>query len=246
MKKNLPFKPPKKTRLYEEVADQIKEAIYEGQLKPGDRLPPERELCTIFKVGRPTIREALRSLTVMGLLETTHGYKGSVVKENDITQYMETMREQLAWLIKTDSKTLEELWEVRKYIELGIAHAVAQNAGEEDIKRLDDQMEKMRACGKDIDAYFGLAVEFHQQLALASGNKIFYLIWEMLHDILLRGYEPILHDLFPDGPGKLFEANVGMLKAIKSKDSKLIDRAMETHANDEFLFDKRLLAATKG
>jgi hypothetical protein len=50
----------------------------------------------------------------------------------------------------------------------------------------------MGACGDDIDAYFHLAVEFHQQLALASKNKIFFLIWEMFHDVLLKGYIPIV------------------------------------------------------
>lgn len=237
MNQSLPFKALVKTRLYEEVAEQIKQAIFDGQLKPGDRLPSERELCKVFNVGRPTIREALRTLTVMGLLETGHGYKGSVVRENDITQYMDAMREQLSWLIKADQKTLKELWEVRKFIELGIAQSVAIHASREDMERLEQQIEKMKAAGKDIDTYFDLAVEFHQQLAQATGNKIFFLIWEMFHDILLKGYVPILNDLFPEGPAKLLEVNILMLEAIKSKDPKRIDRAMEIHADEECFFD---------
>lgn len=240
MNQTLPFKPLAKTRLYEAVAEQIKQAIYDGQLKPGDRLPSERELCKMFNVGRPTIREALRTLTVMGLLETNHGFKGSVIKESDITQYIEAMREQLSWLIKADKRTLKELWEVRKFIELGIAQSVAVNASQEDIERLERQIEKMGACGTDIDTYFDLAVEFHQQLALATGNKIFFLIWEMFHDILLKGYVPILNDLFPDGPSKLLEVNILMLEAIKSKDPNRIDKAMEIHANEECFFSSHI------
>ena len=238
MPNKLPFTPPKKTRLYEDVAEQIKQAIYDGVLKPGDHLPSERELCGVFNVGRPTIREALRTLTVMGLLETNHGFKGSVVKENDITQYMESVREQLSWLIKTDKKTLKELWEVRKYIELGIAHLVANNARPDDFNKIDALILKMKLCGKDAKAYFTLAVEFHRQLALASGNKIFYLIWEMFHDILLKGYMPNLNELFPEGCEKLLEVNTEMLEAIKSRDTERIDKAMEAHASSENLFGK--------
>ena len=236
MQKSLPFKPLKKTRLYEDVADQIKKAIYEGHLKPGDRLPSERKLCEMFNVGRPTIREALRTLSVLGLVEINHGSKGSTVKDHDITQYMEAIREELSWLIKVEGKTLEDLWEVRKYIELGIAHSAATNATEKDLKKLDRLIKKMEASWDDIQTYFRIAVEFHQELALSTKNKIFYLVWEMFHDILLKGYIPILEEIFPEGPSKLFEANKVLLNAIKSKDPNAIDKAMEMHAEEEKFF----------
>lgn len=236
MRKSLPFTPLKKIRLYEEVAEQIKQSIFTGQLKPGDRLPPERELCDIFNVGRPTIREALRTLSILGLIEVNAGIKGSIVKECDINQYMEAIREQLSWLIKVDKKTIEDVWEVRKYIELGIAHSLVINATKKDLKKLDHIIKKMEACSDDIQAYFRLAVEFHQELALSTKNKIFYMVWEIFHDILLKGYIPILEEIFPEGPSKLLEANKILLSAIKSKDPDAIDKAMETHAEEEKFF----------
>src|SRR5210317_1269664 len=99
MKKSLQFKHLKKTRLYEEITDQVKDAILEGHLKPGERLPSERDLCEMFGVGRPTVREALRVLDNMGLIEIGPGVKGSTVKDVDITQYMEAVREQMSHLI---------------------------------------------------------------------------------------------------------------------------------------------------
>ncbi|MBW1955376.1 MAG: FadR family transcriptional regulator [Deltaproteobacteria bacterium] len=236
MKPIFPFRPLKKKRLYEEVADQIKQAIYDGQISPGDRLPSEREFSQLFGVGRPTIREALRTLSVMGLIEINPGFKGAVVKDIDITRYMEAVREQLAWLINTDEHTLKELWEVRKYIELGIAHAVAANATKKEIHELEQLIKEMKACTDDIEAYFHLAVEFHQRLALMSRNKIFFIIWEMFHDVLLRGYMPILKDIFPDGPDKLLEANLVLVKAIKSGDPEAIEKAMEFHVREEKFF----------
>ena len=236
----VPFKKIQRSRLYEEIVEQIKKAILGGQLKPGDRLPSERELSQTFNVGRPAVREALRSLSAMGLIEVSMGKKGSTVKETDISRYMSAIREQLSWLIKTDKRGLHELWEVRKYIELGIAHSASANATKKEITQLEMLMKKMEASSNDIEKYFELAVEFHETLALASKNKIFYIVWGMFEDVLLRGYLPIINDLFPTGPSKLLEANRLLLKAIKSKDSEAINKAMEIHAGDERLFSSNL------
>lgn len=229
----LPFHKIQKARLYEEAADQIKHAIFDGVLKPGDRLPSERELCEMFGVGRPTIRESLRILENMGLIEIGIGAKGSTVKEVDVTQYMEAVREQLSCLIRVDEEEIKDLWEVRRYIEVGIAHSAALNATEEDFTKLDRLVEEMDACGDDINSYFPVAIKFHQQLAQASKNRIFYVIWEIFHHILLKGYMPILDKLFPEGPSRLREPNKTILQAIKSKDPVAIDRAMMNHAEEE-------------
>ena len=238
MQKFLPFKPLRKIRLYEEVAEQIKVSIFNGRLKSGDRLPPERELCKIFNVGRPTIREALRTLTIMGLIEVNTGRKGSLIKDSDITQYMDAMREQLSWLIKADEKTIKDLWEVRKYIELGIAHSLAFNGTKSDFEKLDRYIKKMEARKKDIQAYFPIAVEFHKEMALSTKNKVFFLFWEIFHDILLKVYVPILGEIFPEGGSKLLGANKMLLKAIKSRNPDAIDKAMENHASEEKFFGK--------
>ena len=233
MKGHLPFSQIKKTRLYEEVADQIKKAIFDGELKPGDRLPSERELCKVFGVGRPAIREALRTLSVMGLIEVNTGVRGSFIKEVNITQYLEAVREQLAWLIKLGEDTVQELWEVRKYMEIGIAHLAARNATPDDFEELDRLMEEMDACGDDIYAYFPIAVEFHRKLAMATKNRVFFVLWEIFEDILLKGYTPILDKLFPEGPVRLREPNRVLLQAIKSGDLAAIDKAMDLHADEE-------------
>ena len=236
MSRSTPFKKIHRSRLYEEIADQIKIAIRKGELKPGDRLPSERELSQTFDVGRPAIREALRSLSAMDLIEVNMGKKGSVVKETDVPRYMAAIREQLSWLLRTDKKELHELWEVRKYIELGIAHSAAAHATKKDIKKLEHLVKRMESASENIHKYLELAVKFHETLAQASKNKIFFIVWGMFEDVLLKGYLPIIDELFPEGPGKLLEANRVLLKAIKSKDSEAINKAMEIHASDENLF----------
>ena len=233
MRKRLPFTPLKRARLYEEVAEQIKQAIFDGVLKPGDSLPSERDLCESFGVGRPTVREALRILSIMGLIEIGTGVKGSTVKDVDITQYLEAVREQLAWLIRVDEQTIDNLWEVRQYIEIGIAHCAAEHATDQDLERLSVLVNQMENHLADIYAYFPLAVEFHQELALATKNPIFYIVWNMFQDVLLKGYMPRLEQLFPSGPAGLLEANRVLLEAVKSRNPETIDRAMEFHVDQE-------------
>lgn len=94
----------------------------------------------------------------------------------------------------------------------------------------------MEACSHDIQAYFRIAVEFHQELALATKNKLFYPIWEIFHDILLKGYIPILEQIFPEGPSKFLEVNKILLTAIRSRDPDPIAEAMEIHAEEERFF----------
>ncbi len=234
--KALPFKPLRKRRLYEEVAEQIKQSIFSGKLRPGDRLPCERELCSLFQVGRPTVREALRTLAMMGLVEVRSGAKGSVVREGDIGRYMGSLREQLSWLIQVDRGTLKDLWEVRQYIEAGIAHSVAGNATAKDLSRLDDLIRKMEGASGDLKAYFQLAVAFHRELALSTGNRIFCLVWDLVNDLLLRGYLPHLEEIFPAGPARLLEGNRVLLEAIKSGEPERIARAVRLHTEAEDVF----------
>lgn len=236
MKTKLPYKPIKKIRLYEEVANQIKQTIFSGDLKPGDQLPSERELAETFNVGRPTIREALRTLGVLGLVESNPGFKGSVVKKTDISGYLNAMGEQFIWMIQADNQSFKEMWEARKYIELGIAHAVSQNASGKEIERLDTYIEKMAACGDNVNAYFDIAMAFHLKLAELSGNKIFYMTWKLFYDIGLKG-NPVLAEMYPDQISRLLAVNKLMVKAIKSKNPEKIDRAMKKHAEEELPFD---------
>jgi len=232
MKKKLQYKPLKKRRLYEEVAEQIKNNIFNGDIKPGEQLPSERELSTMFNVGRPTIREALRTLSVLGLIESNPGIKGSIVQKMNLTQYLTAMGDQFTWMIQADEKSFEEISEVRKYIELGIAHAIAKTATDKEIHSLDTYITKMGNCTNNVTKYFSIAMDFHLKLAELSKNKIFYMIWKLFHDICLKGY-PILIKMYPTQIPKLLKANKMMLDAIKSRDPAKIDNAMKLHADEE-------------
>lgn len=237
MKKKPDYKPLKKLRLYEEVADQIKQSIFSGELKPGDQLPAERELGQMFDVGRPTIREALRTLSVLGLIECNPGFKGSIVKEIDFGQYLDAMGAQFTWMIQADKRSFDEMWEARTFIEHGIAHAVAKNASDDEIKELEDYIKKMEACGDDVEGYFAVAMDFHLKLAEVSKNRIFFMMWKLFYTICVKGYN-MLTAMYPGQVSRLLNVNRIMLEAIKSKDPDEIDKAMKLHSSEEIILEK--------
>ena len=117
------FKSIHRIRISDEVASQIKTLITEGKLKPGDRLPPERELIKQFGVSRPSLREALNSLVATGFLEVVQGNR-TVVKSLVSGKIFEPLDN----LLKEDSNTVFELIEVRKAIETWNAYFAAKRA----------------------------------------------------------------------------------------------------------------------
>jgi GntR family transcriptional repressor for pyruvate dehydrogenase complex len=148
---------------------------------------------------------------------------------------MEAVRKNISLMVKVGKETVNELLGVRKYIELGIAHLAAQNATKADLKELENLIQEMKRNKEDFYSYFATASQFHLKLALATKNKVFYLMERIIYDILMKAYSPILEDMFPAGPDRLINLNQQLLEAIKSKKPKTIDKAVQEHSKDEEL-----------
>ena len=133
------FRSIHRTRISDEVASQVKTLITEGKLKPGDRLPPERELIKQFGVSRPSLREALNSLVATGFLEVVQGNR-TVVRSLVSAKIFEPLDN----LLREDSNTVFELIEVRKAIETWNAYLAAKRASREDISHLEEIIESMK------------------------------------------------------------------------------------------------------
>jgi len=230
----LEFKPVKKKRLFEDIIEQIKQAIVEGKLKTGDSVPSERKLAKMFNVGRPTIRESLRTLELMGLLKSGFGSKGPRISDYSINIYMDMMREQMSWWVKVDKKTIQDLWEVRYFVELGIAYSAANNASDEDLNKLEELVGKMKTSLNDAEEYLRYALEFHETLAICTGNRIFHSVWRGFHDLVYQVYAPIMKS--KGVPINIFRANQVLIEAIKSKDPQAINEAVKRHADVEKIF----------
>jgi GntR family transcriptional repressor for pyruvate dehydrogenase complex len=227
------FKPLKRARLYEEIVDHIKGLIIEGKLKPSDKLPSERELACQFNVGRPTVREAIRTLSLMGLVEVNAGQRGTLIKNFALDPYMESVREQMSWLIQMERSTLQQLLEVRDTLETRIALLAAERATQKDLKELSGLLEDMESYMDHKDTYLEKAIEFHKVMALSTKNHIFYTIWNAFSDLIFKYYGHLLEGVSKKILKKLYLANKGAYQAILAKDQEAIRLAMAHHVDVE-------------
>ncbi|MFH2074517.1 MAG: FCD domain-containing protein, partial [Pseudomonadota bacterium] len=210
------------------------------RLKPADRLPSERILAKRFNVGRPTVREAIRKLELIGLVEVFSGHKGTTIKNPEMDTYMESLREQMSWMIQIERTTLRQLAEVRDSLETRIALLAAERATKKQLKEMQTILDDMKSCTDDINAYLEKGIEFHSVMADATQNPIFFAIWNAFADLIFKYYRDLLKDLDKKILKKLYMVNVDVFEAILSKDPDQIHKAMLQHikAEDEILWPK--------
>jgi GntR family transcriptional repressor for pyruvate dehydrogenase complex len=182
------FKPIKHVKISDEIVDQIRNLISQGKLKPGDRLLPERELIREFDVSRPSLREALNSLVMMGFLEV----KGKRTYIKSVAS--ESMQNPLSLLIKADTQKLFDLIEVRKAIEAWGAFLAAQRATEEDIKQLENIIEDMRKAYEQGRSWEKQDADFHLGIAQATHNTIQTHVMSTIYDLLKESMAKVFKD----------------------------------------------------
>jgi GntR family transcriptional repressor for pyruvate dehydrogenase complex len=173
------FERVKRTKVYAEVASQIYRLIEEGRLKPGDRLPPERDLADMFGVSRTSVRDAIRVLEMRGLVEPRHG-EGTVVQQVPIDAIVSPLAETLV-----ASKNLTaDLFDMRKILEPPLARAAAMRASAEDLDALRQivarQAERIQA------GEIGIAEDtaFHYRIATAAKNLVVLRVIDVVMDLL--------------------------------------------------------------
>ena len=215
------FKPIKQEKISTKIVEQIKSLIKEGDLKPGDALPPERELVKVFNVSRASLREALNSLAGMGFLEMSQ-------KQRTIVKSLASGRitEPLHLLIKDDIQTVFELIEVRKAIETWNAYHAAKRAKDDDIARLEQSIASMKAKLEQRISVVEDDADFHLAIAEATHNKIqthlMFSIYDLLKESLGGYYELIdMQDVY--------NQHCMVVDAIKKRDADMAGRRMREH-----------------
>lgn len=167
-------------RLYEQVVAQIEGRILSGELRPGDKLPAERELAEQFGVSRTAIREAMKALTQSGLVEIQPG-RGTFV--TDSTSMV--VRHSLDRLVRVGNETgIQDLVEVREILEPEIAALAALRAGSEDIQAMENAVKAMDLAMDDPDTFIEADLDFHLALAHGSNNALIPILIDSLVDLL--------------------------------------------------------------
>jgi DNA-binding FadR family transcriptional regulator len=216
--------PIKKTRVAEEVADRIRVLMLDGRFPAGQPLPSERHLAERFGVSRGSIRDALRTLETIGLLETRHG-QGTFPLELSVDRLVAPLASVMAY--RADLQ--EELLDVRRMFEPAVARAAAVRATEEDLADLERILETQRQKLKTGQSAITEDTAFHAVLARATRNRVVMSIMATLNDLLV---ESRTHSLQQKGrPARSIDGHEAVIAAVRRHDPDGAAQAMSTHIN---------------
>jgi len=223
------FKKATKSRVFQDVVDQVQEAILSGRLRAGDRLPAEREMVDMFQTSRGTLREALRVLENKGLIEIRLGVAGGAVVRAIGT---DRVSESLALLIRTQAVPLDELAEFREGVEGNVAALAARRATAEDGAHLRELMAEARAFYEQgveaWEAFVGVDRRIHSAIARISRNAIYAFVLQSVHDNIPPYYERYLQSS-ASVLAENYQDLCALTAAIEAGDPAAARRAAQTH-----------------
>ncbi len=219
------FTAVRKTRVFEGVAQQIQRFIVDGAMKPGDRLPSERELAERFAVSRTSVRDAIRTLEFVGLVVPRQG-DGTMIA--DVSPEAVVMP--LANVLLRKRELIAELLDVRKMIEPALAARAAVHASPEEIARLEEILRRQRQKMLRGEPTVEEDNEFHYAIALAARNTVVRRVIDVLMQLL---HETRARSLQTQGrPQRSFAGHRRILAAIKRRDPDAAERAVRRHVEE--------------
>jgi len=221
------FEPIRPKKISEEIVEQIKGLIARGELKPGDRIPSERDLATMLSVSRPSVREAIMVLETMGFLDSRQG-GGTFVRaltETSITDPLARLVEQ------RDPELLRALVEVRMGLETWSAYLAAQRATSAEIaemRRLYETMAEQATRGgwnAEIDA------DFHYTITAASHNSLQMHVLDSIHSLFHATIQVALMEFYRQRGhvDNLLTQHREILEAIAARDPEMARQKMMAH-----------------
>jgi DNA-binding FadR family transcriptional regulator len=221
----LAFEPIRRPRAFEEVCDRIRQMLAEGSLRPGDKLPAERDLAVQLRVSRSALREALRTLEIAGIVELKKGVKGGAfVRPGD----PKSMRRVIQDLMHLGAISLDDLTEARVLVQSGVVRLACARATKADIDAIAeniDRTEEMTKAGRH-DERLRYVTQFYRLLALATRNEVLTIMVDSLTDILLR----FLRGMAGGAPQPgLVESRRRFFRHLQARDSEKASKELESH-----------------
>jgi GntR family transcriptional repressor for pyruvate dehydrogenase complex len=217
------YEPVGRSKLFEQIVAQIQGRIERGELRAGDRLDPERALAVAFGASRTAVREALKTLAQMGLVEIAPG-RGVIVADN--TSY--AMRSSISLMLRVGRlESPDYLVELREIIEPEIAARAAERAAQEHVAVLRTAVEQMENALRQAETYIAADNTFHRTLALATRNPLILSLVDSIVDLLVEQRKRIFFT--PGGPERGQVYHRALLAAIEQRDREAARAAMRAH-----------------
>jgi GntR family transcriptional repressor for pyruvate dehydrogenase complex len=223
------FKQVKSKKVYQHVVEQIQFMVMNGELKKGDKLPTERDLAEQLGVSRTSIREALRSLEMVGLVESRQG-EGNFIGGNIKGNFFEP----LSVMFMLNQGDPRDILELRMVIEVEAASLAAQRVKKEDmteeIRELKDLMKKLREASSE-DESKNIDLQLHYKISEITGNYLIMMLLNTISSLMETFVESargmILVD--PENREKLLNEHQNIVDSISAGDSKKSIKAMREH-----------------
>ena len=221
------FEPIHTRRAFEEICERIRAQIASGTLRPGDKLPPERDLAQQLGVGRNALREALRSLEIAGILRLQKGAKGGAfIQAGDANRMDEVVRDMLS----LGSISVAELTESRVHIQDLVVRLACERATAADFDAIEANIERTQettAAGRYLDRV-ECSREFYRLLVDAAHNKVLAMMVRSITDILMTFvYSRVAAGGKPQP--RLVEKRRAFLAALRARDTETSTQLMRTH-----------------
>ncbi len=225
------FQQVKKIRVSDTVIEQIMALIDQGVLQVGDKLPGERQLVDQFKVGRASVREALRILEFEGIIDVVPGKGIFVIDDSANNDTSEDVVR--GWFLEHASEVLEML-QVREALECKAAYMGALNASSEMLMELRDTLERAEVSINegDLDNLVRLDRQFHNIIVNASNNKLLANLVDMVVDALLNPRRSLMR--LPGRAPLSWQAHRKIYEAIAAGDPNKAKEAMHTHMENVY------------
>jgi GntR family transcriptional regulator, transcriptional repressor for pyruvate dehydrogenase complex len=217
-----PFPALKKTSVSLQAADAIKALIVSGDLGSGDALPPERDLAVRLGISRPSVREAIRVLTAMNVVEPRHG-GGTYVTSLD----PRLLARPINFLLQIEPRTFLHLFEVRQVLEVAAARLAAPKVTDELVAELQELADAAAAAPRGGPRYSELDCELHTKIVEATGNPIYLSLYESIADLLLES--PRRSVGTPGARQQACDDHRAIVAALRDRDPDGAARAMQDH-----------------
>ncbi|MCX6737634.1 MAG: FadR/GntR family transcriptional regulator [Candidatus Parcubacteria bacterium] len=226
------FKTIKKKSNLVEIVRQIKEQMKNGILKPGEKLPSERNLAIQFGVSRALVREAVKALSFSGYLKVIQG-KGTYILDIAI-KYDEIVN----FFSEFSNYSLDYLMEARIMLEGEFARLAALNASQEEIEVIEEEFKEM-TNSEDVNTFFVKDLEFHLLIAKATHNPFMNGLMKIIGEMLFKETEKII-DFSKDARNYTTKTIYNIVKAIKERNSDDAKKWMIEHIESKRCFLKKI------
>lgn len=219
----------KTKRITEEIVEQVRDAIAQGNLKAGERLPSEREMARQLGVSRPSLRQALQVLEHTGFVAIVHG-QGTFIR--DISE--QSLNDPLCALLRDSNKIYLEMYEFRTEIETWAAGKAAGSIKPSEVKQLRGVIDRMQKRLTEQKSCYDLDTEFHLTIARASGNSIYFqianTIFYLFGEVTRLSHEQLYRS--KESQEALFQEHKAIYRAIVRKDAEAARKLTHQHLQE--------------